>query len=218
MAHLLADATVHHAVTQAVKVVSMPHDPLEAQSLKVAQDTYNATVFALQVALGAFILGFAALVIALVDARNNSRQLRIALARARFVIDANVKKDKYGAHRDYKVGEKASQSYLLTVYSPLSVCSDAATYTGEREAIDGIEYKLTRFREYAENVYKGQIGGRPVNGLRDIVLFPNGTGIGFPFVLNLHADVKSVTFRWRMHSEDAVSPESNYGTITLDVA
>jgi hypothetical protein len=205
----------------------MPPDPLEAQGLKVAHDTYNVTVIALVVAAVAVIFGFVALVVAIRDARNNSHQLKIALARARFVIDANVKKDPHGPHRDHKIvgfdfnarniGEKASESYLLTVYSPLGICADATTYTSERATIDGTEYKLTRFREYPEQVTVVQ-GNLATTVSRDIVLFPNGTGIGFPFVLSLLPDVESVTFRWRMYSEDAVSPEGDYGTITLDVA
>jgi len=225
---VVSHPVVQHAITQAVKVVSMPVDPLEKQSLQVAQQTLSWAVAAFIIGVVALIIGGVALGIALWDAFNNSRLLRIALAKAKFVINVTGSKHFLLAKKDGRktirfqvsaknVGEKASQRYLLTMYAPLSVCEDASAYTGERETIGGIEYKVLRFREYPETLVVSQLGSTPTNTLRDIVLFPNGKGIEFPFGLHLNADVSSITFRWRMYSEDAVSPDGDYGTITLAI-
>lgn len=192
----------------------MPSDPLEAQSLKIAQDTYNATINALRVAGVALVVGFFALFIALRDAINNSRLLRIALARAKFAIDSVPMvvdlTNTPGAGVDFKVlavnfnarniGEKAARRYMLTIYVPSSVCYDTTPYVGERATIDGVEYRITRFREYS-----------------GIILFPFGTGIGWPYSLYVNMDVTEVEFLWKVYDEDGPSPEKSYGKVTISV-
>ena len=161
--HLLAHPAVHHAITQAVRIVSMPADQLEAQGVRIAQATLNYARAAFWVGIAALVIGFAALGIALGDAMNNSRQLRIALARPKFDVDVTAElieviKDPRLSdstatlnamlfHYNIKnIGDKATEHYELTIYFPLSLCCDVPPYTGERRTIGDIEHKVIHLR------------------------------------------------------------------------
>lgn len=202
----------HHIATQAVKVVSMPSDPLEAQGLQVARDTYIYAKAAFWVGIAALMIGTIALAIALWDAFNNSTLLRIALARAKFAVDitaetlagsaivvANEKIIGVAFHYNLKnVGERATDHYELTVFFPLSVCRDRSPYAGERRTIDGIEHKAIRLTA-------------------DKRLFPFSEGYGWKVGQLVPYGAKSVELRWKAYDDNGPSPSEGYGTVNVDI-
>lgn len=186
----------------------MNQDP----TLHVAWLTFDATVWALVVGGIAVVVAFIALGVAITDARNNSKQLKAALARPKFTVDFEVTEnrkfqpppgtgDMFLAVRFtakvQNIGERATNNYMISFLVPYH---ETIYQVDENQSMtyQGVKYLI-----------------RPHMNENHMMMYPYGPTRTWFQDERLKYDQKTLTIRWRIYDETGPNPEDDWGTHTF---